>query len=169
MSPVKRKERLIHIDQNRFRKAIADRGVSQKEIAFNVIHTSEAYFSRKLSSGIIDKDWLYEIADYLDVSRSFLTGESDVYITRLAERRNEISASDAKVMLTEFMISRGYPDHYCDDLNDTDLNNIEEFISGVVTTHEDIIGNTFDYGLALEQRIAELEKRIKVLEDNNSH
>ena len=169
MSPVKKKEKLIQIDKDNLKTAIATQGTSQKEIAENLLFTSEAYFSRKLSTGTIDKEWLFKIADFLNVSRAYLTGESKEFITRTAERRNEISASDAKALLTEFMISKGFADNYCDDLNDSDLDNIAEFISAVVSTHENIISNMVSYGQTLEQQIAELEKRIVALEDNNSH
>ena len=169
MSPAKKKEKLIQIDKEKLKAAIAAQGTSQKEIAEKLLFTSEAYFSRKLSAGTIDKEWLYKIADYLNVSRAYLTGESEEFITRTAERRNAISASDAKALLTEFMISKGFADNYCNDLTDSDLDNIAEFISAVVSTHENIISNMVSYGQTLEQHIAELEKRIEALEDNTSH
>ena len=169
MSPAKRKEKLIQISKTNFRKALAESNVSQKEIAEQLLFTSEAYLSRKLAAGSIDKEWLYKIADYLNVSRSYLTGESEEFITRLAERRNEITSSDAKALLTEFMISKGFSADYCDSLTDSDLDHIAEFISGVVTTHENIILNMVNNTLALEKHIAELEKRMQALEDNSSH
>ena len=168
MSPAKRKEKLIQIDKKRFKELVSNSDKTQKEIAENVLYTSEAYFSRKLTQGIIDKDWLYRIADYLNVSRSYLSGESDQPLTRLAERREKITEADPRILLNEFMISRGFPDHYCDDITEDELADIEGYVYTTVKYHKNMISEMVNYGIELENHIKKLETRIKTLEDNSS-
>lgn len=168
MSPKLKKEKLVHINREHFKKALLHEGKSQKEIAENVCYTSEAYFSRKLSQGIISKEWLFKMADYLNISRSYLSGDSNVEQTRLAEERNELSEMGQRRILNKFMISRGFEDSFCDDLTETDLTNIEYFIALTTKYHTDIISDMVGYDVSLEKHIAQLEKRISILEDNNS-
>ena len=123
---------------------------------------NEKFYVTDCEGPLSINDNAYEIADYLNVSRSYLTGESNAFITRLAEKRTELSAADSRSFLNDFMISRGFAENYCNSLNDADLDHIEEFIAYVAKTHENVISNMVSYGQLLEER-------IKALEDNNSH
>lgn len=168
MTPSLKKEKLVKINKDHFQKALKDSAITQKEIAENILYTSDAYFCRKLSQGIISKDWLYKLADCLNVSREYLTGESDDYITRLAERRNEITANNQRKPLNEFMISRGFNDGLCDDLTEDDLDNIEMFISMTAKSHENIISNMISNQQDMLAEMKKLQKQIKAIKGNNS-
>lgn len=63
------------------------------------------------------------------------------------------------------MISRGFPEHYCDTLNDSQLMDIEYFISYICEYHESPLGNMADNEVNLTKQIRELDERISELEE----
>lgn len=134
MSPAKRKEKTIKIDKDRFKSILTLSKVKQKDIA-NMLYTSEAYFSRKIAQGEIDKDWMYKICDYLDVSVEYLTGESDGAYPRITDKYFEVQKIGVRTILNQFMIAYGVADGYCDVLTDDDLFHIQKYIWEMAYLH----------------------------------
>lgn len=68
--------RKAHIDVMRFKELTKETGHSAREIA-EIIGTTEAYLSRRLHSGTIDRFWLAEIAKILKTSTEYLSGRKE--------------------------------------------------------------------------------------------
>ena len=155
MSPVKKKERLSPISRERFKSCVKDSKHSQRDIAA-ALFTTEAYLSRRLKEGMIDRDCFHKICEMLNISPEYLSGESDTATTMLASRRSKINGKDC---IRDFMISRGFDEHFCDELTPEDLDNIEYHILYSIKHHGSVLGDAFDRLTEMENRIKELEKK----------
>lgn len=124
MSPKKKNESLTPIIADRLKELLKGK-MSQKDLAES-IPVSPEHFNRKIKTGFIDSSWMNKICDLLDISSEYLSGKSDIMLTRLAEKRDSISSKDA---LKNFVISRGFNPSMIDELNELDINEIEYFIS----------------------------------------
>lgn len=151
----------LPIIKERFKEILKESGITQKQLAEELDITPE-HLTRCLTKGKISKTWLFAIAKYLDISEKYLTGEIDTALTYLAEHRKDFDSLDA---IKQFMISRGFPKNYCDNLNDSLLMDIEYFISYICEYHESPLGNMADNEISMAQQIRELDKRISELED----
>lgn len=155
------KETFLPIIKERFKEVLKESGKTQKQLAEELDITPE-HLTRCLTKGRISKTWLFAIAKYLDISEKYLTGESDTALYYLAEHRKDFDSLDA---IKHFMISRGFPEHYCDSLNDSQLMDIEYFISYICEYHESPLGNMADNEINLTKQIRELDERISELEE----
>ena len=155
------KETFLPIIKERFKEVLKESGKTQKQLAEELDITPE-HLTRCLTKGRISKTWLFAIAKYLDISEKYLTGESDSALYYLAEHRKDFDSLDA---IKHFMISRGFPEHYCDSLNDSQLMDIEYFISYICEYHESPLGNMADNEINLTKQIRELDERISELEE----
>lgn len=155
------KETFLPIIKERFKEVLKESGKTQKQLAEELDITPE-HLTRCLTKGRISKTWLFAIAKYLDISEKYLTGESDTALYYLAEHRKDFDSLDA---IKHFMISRGFPEHYCDTLNDSQLMDIEYFISYICEYHESPLGNMADNEVNLTKQIRELDERIRELEE----
>lgn len=155
------KETFLPIIKERFKEVLKESGKTQKQLAEELDITPE-HLTRCLTKGRISKTWLFAIAKYLDISEKYLTGESDTAFYYLAEHRKDFDSLDA---IKYFMISRGFPEHYCDTLNDSQLMDIEYFISYICEYHESPLGNMADNEVNLTKQIRELDERISELEE----
>ncbi len=155
------KETFLPIIKERFKEVLKESGKTQKQLAEELDITPE-HLTRCLTKGRISKTWLFAIAKYLDISEKYLTGESDTALYYLAEHRKDFDSLDA---IKHFMISRGFPEHYCDTLNDSQLMDIEYFISYICEYHESPLGNMADNEVNLTKQIRELDERISELEE----
>lgn len=155
------KETFLPIIKERFKEVLKESGKTQKQLAEELDITPE-HLTRCLTKGRISKTWLFAIAKYLDISEKYLTGESDTALYYLAEHRKDFDSLDA---IKHFMISRGFPEHYCDTLNDSQLMDIEYFISSICEYHESPLGNMADNEVNLTKQIRELDERISELEE----
>ena len=161
MNPLGNKETFLPIIKERFKEVLKESGKTQKQLAEELDITPE-HLTRCLTKGRISKTWLFAIAKYLDISEKYLTGESDTALYYLAEHRKDFDSLDA---IKHFMISRGFPEHYCDSLNDSQLMDIEYFISYICEYHESPLGNMADNEINLTKQIRELDERISELEE----
>ena len=161
MNPLGNKETFLPIIKERFKEVLKESGKTQKQLAEELDITPE-HLTRCLTKGRISKTWLFAIAKYLDISEKYLTGESDSALYYLAEHRKDFDSLDA---IKHFMISRGFPEHYCDSLNDSQLMDIEYFISYICEYHESPLGNMADNEINLTKQIRELDERISELEE----
>ena len=161
MNPLGNKETFLPIIKERFKEVLKESGKTQKQLAEELDITPE-HLTRCLTKGRISKTWLFAIAKYLDISEKYLTGESDTALYYLAEHRKDFDSLDA---IKHFMISRGFPEHYCDTLNDSQLMDIEYFISYICEYHESPLGNMADNEVNLTKQIKELDERISELEE----
>lgn len=161
MNPLGNKETFLPIIKERFKEVLKESGKTQKQLAEELDITPE-HLTRCLTKGRISKTWLFAIAKYLDISEKYLTGESDTALYYLAEHRKDFDSLDA---IKHFMISRGFPEHYCDTLNDSQLMDIEYFISYICEYHESPLGNMADNEVNLTKQIRELDERISELEE----
>lgn len=155
------KETFLPIIKERFKTVLKESGKTQKQLAAELFITPE-HLTRCLSNGKISKTWLYAIAKSLNISEKYLTGESDDALYYWAEHRKDYDSLDA---IKNFMISRGFPENYCDNLNKSLLSDIEYFISYACEHHESPLGNMADNEIALSKRIMELDERISELEE----
>lgn len=155
------KETFLPVIKERFKEVLKESGKTQKQLAEELDITPE-HLTRCLTKGRISKTWLFAIAKYLDISEKYLTGESDTALYYLAEHRKDFDSLDA---IKHFMISRGFPEHYCDTLNDSQLMDIEYFISYICEYHESPLGNMADNEVNLTKQIRELDERISELEE----
>lgn len=146
--------------KERFKSVLKDANKTQKQLAEELDITPE-HLTRCLTKGKISKTWLFAIAKYLDISEKYLTGESDVALLYLAEHRAEF---DSRESIKNFMISRGFPENYCDDLDEDFLNDIEYFISYICKNQESPLGSMADNEIVLSKKINELDTRIRELE-----
>jgi len=67
-------KRVSKIDINRFKEVLKESKYSQRDIC-EELGTTEAYLSRRIHSGTIDKLWMFEICKMLDVSPEYLSGK----------------------------------------------------------------------------------------------
>lgn len=157
------KETFLPIIKERFKEVLKESSITQKQLAEDLDITPE-HLTRCLTKGRISKTWLFAIAKYLNVSEKYLTGESDTALYYFAEHRKDFDSLDS---IRNFMISRGFPENYCDCLNDSLLDDIEYFISYMCEYHESPLRNMVDNEITLSQQIQELFERIKELEEKN--
>jgi transcriptional regulator with XRE-family HTH domain len=155
------KETFLPIIKERFKSVLKESGKNQKQLAEELFITPE-HLTRCLTKGRISKTWLYAIAKYLNISEKYLTGESDTALYYWSEHRNDY---DSLECIKQFMIARGFPENYCDNLNKSQLMDIEYFISYTCVHGEPPLENMADNEITLSKRIGELDERIKELEN----
>lgn len=161
VNPLGNKETFLPIIKERFKEILKESGKTQKQLAEELDITPE-HLTRCLTKGRISKTWLFAIAKYLDISEKYLTGKSDTALYYLAEHRNDFDSLGA---IKQFMISRGFPENYCDSLNDSLLMDIEYFISYICEHHESPLGNMADNEINMAKQIRKLDERISELEE----
>lgn len=164
VNPLGNKETFLPIIKERFKTVLKESGKTQKQLAEELDITPE-HLTRCLTKGRISKTWLFAIAKYLNISEKYLTGESETALYYLAEHRKDFDSLDS---IKHFMISRGFPENYCDGLNAALLDDIEYFISYMCEYHESPLGNMADNEIALSKQIQKLDERISELEEKNS-
>lgn len=164
MSPVKKKERIATIDRERFKTMLKSSKYSQREIA-EMLFTTEAYLSRRLKLGNIDKEWFNKICEWLDISPEYLSGESPIDAPWVSWKRKKINGSDC---IRDFMLSRGFSKDFTENLTSDNLNDIEMFIVSMVKNNgESPLEVGRDNMDNLANQVKELEDRIKELESKN--
>ena len=104
MSPVKRKERVSPIVRERFKEFLKESKYSQKDIA-EMLYTTEAYLSRRLKLGNIDREWFNKICEWLQVSPEYLSGGSVMDPTMIGWKRKTVNGAEC---ISDFMMSRGF-------------------------------------------------------------
>ena len=71
--------KMIEIKSEQLKIFIREHRFTQKEFAHDVLNTSENYLARRMSKGIISKLWIFQIANYFEISLNslteYLTGE----------------------------------------------------------------------------------------------
>ena len=157
------KETFLPIIKERFKSILKESNMTQKELAEELDITPE-HLTRCLTKGKISKTWLFAIAKHLNISEKYLTGESDTALFYFAEHRKDFNSLDS---IRNFMISRGFPENYCDCLDDSLLDDIEYFISYMCQYHESPLKNMVGNEITLSQQIHELYERIKKLEEKS--
>ncbi len=162
MSPVKKKERVSPIDRERFKAALKGSKYSQRELA-EMLFTTEAYLSRRLKIGNIDRNWFDKICEWLDINPDYLSGNSDFLCTWVAWKRKKI---DGKDCIRAFMMSRGFDKSFTDALTPDNLDDIEIFIISLIRNGKSPL-DTAAYNMdVLSDRIHELEHKVDELEIN---
>lgn len=104
---------------------LKEKNMTQKDLA-EKLDISKEHLNRCLSKGIISKTWLLAICNYLDVSTDYLSGESKIALTRLAQRRSEI---DGNFILSEYAKFLGFAKEQFNRLTLNDIEDINEFIT----------------------------------------
>ena len=163
MSPVKRKERVSPIVRERFKEFLKESKYSQKDIA-EMLYTTEAYLSRRLKLGNIDREWFNKICEWLQVSPEYLSGGSVMDPTMIGWKRKTVNGAEC---ISDFMMSRGFSKDFTSKLTANNYDDIEMFIATMVLSGESPFEVGRDNMDNLANQVKELEGRIKELESKN--
>ena len=152
--------KMIKFDPERLKSIFEEANITQTELA-NLLEISQRHLNRIINEGEMKKTMLQTIADHLNISIEYLSGNVDIDRGYYGQRRWEHQfGTGEKTFLNDFMIAHGFNDGYCDNLTNDDLQNICDFIHFTVKGNHDIIGNFVDNLIQHEERIKELEKQL---------
>lgn len=117
------KDAFVTVSKQRIKELLKERGITQKELANDLDITPE-HLTRCLTKGRISKTWLLAIAQYLDISSSYLAGMSEMELSRFAELRKEaIERTDD--ILNEVFLLLGFSSEQYKELPDYEIENLK--------------------------------------------
>lgn len=124
---VSNKDAFVTVSKQRIKELLKERGITQKELANDLDITPE-HLTRCLTKGRISKTWLLAIAQYLDVSVSYLAGMSEMELTQFAELRNEALQRTDNI-LNELFLLLGFSSEQYKELPDYEIENLKSDFS----------------------------------------
>ncbi|MBP3339411.1 MAG: helix-turn-helix transcriptional regulator [Lachnospiraceae bacterium] len=104
MSPRLKEERYSLINYKRLKELMKEENVTLQQLSES-INVNYPNLCRNLTKGKIQTEWLNSIADYLDISVQYLSGETDIKLRRFVDEKNKYNSRE---LLSLYLISRGF-------------------------------------------------------------
>lgn len=122
------KETFLPIIKERFKKALKDAGKTQKQLSEELFISPE-HLTRCLTKGKISRPWLMAIAQALNISEKFLSGETDTEFLFWADHRNDHNIEE---LLSNYMVSLGWSPAQQAELSSDDWEKIKLAIKMII-------------------------------------
>lgn len=136
MSPKLREENYVQIVPERIKDLSKKRNITLTYLAEQCIFTTYRNFSKQLSTGRLKKQWVEILAEKLDCSRKYLTGEK----THPGHRVEDFYSVDMMKSGLKQLMKYYEMGHYVDmidDLSDISIQNIADIIIALIDSPDD--------------------------------
>lgn len=152
MSPKLREENYIQIIPERIKDLSKKRNITLTYLAEQCIFTTYRNFSKQMSMGRLKKQWVEILAEKLDCSRRYLTGER----SHPGHREDDFYSVDMMKSGLKQIMKYSEMGHYVnkiDDLSGIAIQNISDIIVALIDSPDDF------YRLVDMEQIEEIHSR----------